>query len=180
MRAELSIQFSELHGLWVSLVHVLISGTLLTLSDNFLSWQHGATIKNENKIYSACNDGLIPFVSANDIARMAFSLLTDSKPHATNYRVLGPQPMTFDEVAKTLSKVLGRTIEHVKISEQEAYDRFVKFGMSDYLSKFLARIEVGTANGAENFKGKDVEDVTGKKPESFEEWVKDNKAGFEA
>jgi festuclavine dehydrogenase len=144
-----------------------------------LSWQHGATIKKENKIYSACGDGKIPFISANDIARMAFFLLTDSKPLETSYRLLGPESMTFNQVAETLGRNIGRSITHVKISEQEAYERFMNFGMSAYISKFLAGIETATANGAENFKGQDVEDVTGKVPESFETWVADNKAGFD-
>jgi festuclavine dehydrogenase len=151
---------------------------LIVDPDNFLSWQHGATIKNENKIYSACDDGKVSFISANDIARMGFFLLTDSKPLEKSYRLLGPEAMTFDQVAETLSRGLGHTIEHVKISEQEVYERFVKFGMSDYISRFLAGIEAGTAHGGENFSGQDIERVTGKAPESFEAWIKDNKDGF--
>ncbi|EHL00649.1 NAD(P)-binding Rossmann-fold containing protein [Glarea lozoyensis ATCC 20868] len=163
--AESEIEYTVLRATW--------------LMDNFLSWQHGATIKNENKIYSACGDGQIPFISANDIARMGFFLLTDPKPHETNYRVLGPEPLTFDQVAEKLSQGIGRTIQHVKISEQESCERLVNFGMSEYLSRFLAKIEVGTANGAENFIGNDVEKVTGKAPETFEAWVADNKGAFE-
>jgi festuclavine dehydrogenase len=163
----------------VSLKSLKNKKSINSVPDNFLSWQHGATIKNENKIYSACGDGQIPFISANDIARMAFFLLTDPKPHETNYRVLGPEPLTFDQIAERLSRGIGRTIQHVKISEEEAYERFVKFGMSEYISRFLANIEVGTANGAENFAGNDVEKVTGKAPETFEAWVADNKAAFE-
>jgi uncharacterized protein YbjT (DUF2867 family) len=66
--------------------------------DNFLLWQHGATIKNENKIYSACDNGKIPFISANDIARTAFHVLTHSQNYDTSYRLLGPELLTFDQV----------------------------------------------------------------------------------
>jgi festuclavine dehydrogenase len=152
---------------------------LIRILDNFLLWQHGATIKNENAIYSACGDGAICFISANDIARMAFFLLTDSKPHETNYRLLGPELLTFDQVAEKISQGIGRAVKHVKISEQESYDRFVKFGLPAHLAKFVASREVETANGAESFVGNDVEKVTGKSPEKFETWVVDNIAGFE-
>lgn len=56
------------------------------------------TIKDEGKIYTACGDGKIPFVSAADIAAVAFHVLTDTKPHNTDYRVLGPELLTYDEV----------------------------------------------------------------------------------
>jgi hypothetical protein len=56
------------------------------------------SIKNEGKIYSACADGRVPFVSVSDIAAVAYRALTDSKPHNTEYRVLGPELLTHDEV----------------------------------------------------------------------------------
>ena len=49
-------------------------------------------------MYTACGDGKIPFVSATDIAAVAFRTLTDEKPHNTDYRVLGPDLLTYDEV----------------------------------------------------------------------------------
>jgi festuclavine dehydrogenase len=55
-------------------------------------------IKNENKIYSAAGDGKIPFVSADDIARVAFRALTDKKPHNTEHIILGPELLTYDQV----------------------------------------------------------------------------------
>lgn len=58
-----------------------------------------AAIKNENAIYTATGDGLVPFVSASDIAAVAFRLLTDEKPPAQiDYRVVGPEHLTHDQV----------------------------------------------------------------------------------
>jgi len=66
--------------------------------ENFLEQQYIASIKNESKIYTACGDGQIPFISALDIAAVAFRALTDAKPHNTDYRILGPELLTYDEV----------------------------------------------------------------------------------
>ena len=63
---------------------------------------HQITIKEEGKIYTACQDGKIPFVSARDIAAVAFHALTDLKPHNTDYRILGPEFLTYDEVSDRL------------------------------------------------------------------------------
>lgn len=59
--------------------------------------QHTA-IKDESKIYSAAGDGRVPFVSADDIARVAFHALTDEKPHNTDHIILGPELLTYDQV----------------------------------------------------------------------------------
>lgn len=57
-----------------------------------------ATIKNEGKLYTACDDGKIPFISAVDIASVASRALTDAKSHDTVYDLVGPELLTFDDV----------------------------------------------------------------------------------
>lgn len=53
-----------------------------------------------NKIFTACEDGLIPFISADDIADVAFKALVDEKSHNCDYKVLGPDLLTYDQVRK--------------------------------------------------------------------------------
>jgi festuclavine dehydrogenase len=67
-------------------------------AENLTQWQHLGSIKNEGKIYSACGDGKVPFISAGDIAAVAFHVLTDEKPPQTDYRVLGPELLSHDQV----------------------------------------------------------------------------------
>lgn len=49
-------------------------------------------------MYSATGDGKIPFVSANDIARVGFRALTDEKSHNTDHVILGPDLLSYDQV----------------------------------------------------------------------------------
>lgn len=72
--------------------HLLADGTGI---DNFLAVR---SIKDEDKIYSACGDGKVPFVSAEDIGAVAYRGLTDEKPHNTSYYVLGTELLTYDQV----------------------------------------------------------------------------------
>jgi hypothetical protein len=66
--------------------------------ENLSKWQHLATIRKEGKIYTTCGVGKIPLVSAKDIAATAFHAFTDVKPHNTEYRILGPELLTYDQV----------------------------------------------------------------------------------
>ena len=79
---------------------------------NFSEAQHLTPIRDEGKVYSATNNGQIPFVSTEDIACVAKHLLTDEKPHNTDYVVLGPELLSYDDVSQYLiplarSEVLG-------------------------------------------------------------------------
>ena len=69
---------------------------------NFSEAEFFASIRDEGIICSATGNGTIPFVSAEDIARVAKHLLTDDKPHNTEYVVLGPELLSYDDVRYTL------------------------------------------------------------------------------
>lgn len=60
---------------------------------------HFETITIHSTLFTACSDGKIPWVSANDIAAVAFRCLTDETPHNRAYRILGPELLTYDEVS---------------------------------------------------------------------------------
>jgi hypothetical protein len=60
----------------------------------------GGTRIIETHLRTASGDGKIPFVSARDIAAVAFRALTDEKPHNTSYGALGPELLTYDEVCR--------------------------------------------------------------------------------
>lgn len=59
---------------------------------------HLAWINEENKILSAAGEGRIPFISADDIAAVAFHCLTEWGSHETEYLVLGPELLSYGQV----------------------------------------------------------------------------------
>ncbi len=65
--------------------------------ENFSEAQHMHSIR-EGKIFTATGQGKVPFVSADDIALVAFRALVDEIPHNTDYLILGPDLLSYDEV----------------------------------------------------------------------------------
>ena len=57
------------------------------------------TIGHMNKIFTACQDGQIPFISADDIADVAVHALIDEKSHNCDHQILGPELLTYDQVS---------------------------------------------------------------------------------
>ncbi|KAL8717228.1 MAG: hypothetical protein Q9225_005513 [Loekoesia sp. 1 TL-2023] len=146
--------------------------------ENFTERDH-FTIKNEGKIYTACGDGKIPFISAGDIAAVAFYALTDEKSHDTVYTLLGPELLTFDEVAGKFSKGLDRPIKHIKLSEEDKANKYQELGVPEYLAKFLAMLEALTAKGIIEQTNDDVQKVVGKPPRNLDTWIQENKTAWD-
>lgn len=176
---------------------------LRNIIENFSEQEHLPTIRKESKFYTACGDGKVPFIAAADIAAVAFRTLTDEKPHNADYRVLGPELLTFDEVglpslatnprtsglrainadtfpqiATKLSAILGRKIEHIKLSEEEKVQRQLKNGVPEFFARFLTYLEVTTARGDENRLNEVVKQVTGRSPQTFDQFALEAKEAW--
>lgn len=147
--------------------------------ENLIEGGHRLTIQSESKIYTACEDGKIPFVSAADIAAVAFRALTDEKSHNCDHLVLGPELLTYDQIAAKLSKCLGREIVHAKLTPEEQTKKNLSFGMQEHYAKFMVYLETTGANGVEERMNDEVEKVTGRPPQSFENFAQENKAAWE-
>ncbi|KAI9743498.1 MAG: hypothetical protein M1818_002811 [Claussenomyces sp. TS43310] len=147
--------------------------------ENLLEEQHVASIRDEGKIYTACGDGKIPFVSATDIAAVAFRALVDVSSHNAEYRVLGPALLTYDEIAAKLSSVLARHIVHVKCSGEERTRRLMNAGMPEHYASFYAWLEETAATGVEERSNHAVEQVTGRPRLTFEAWAQQNRTAWQ-
>ncbi|KAI0146971.1 NAD(P)-binding protein [Xylariaceae sp. FL1272] len=138
------------------------------------------TISKLNKFETATQDGKIAFVSADDVAEVAYHALTDEKSYNCDLRVLGPENLTYDQVADTFSKALGRKIEHVKLSETERIDGLLHAGVPDYFARFLTRIELFVSQGGEMGTSDVVKRLTGHPPKSFEKFAQENQSVWSA
>jgi len=56
------------------------------------------SIRNTRTIYTCAGDGRMPFVSLDDVSRVAFRALTDQKPHNCDHILLGPESLSHDQV----------------------------------------------------------------------------------
>ena len=65
---------------------------------------------------------------------------------------------------------------HVKVSETERVQQYLDKGLPEFYAKFLTSLEVGSAGGMEERVTDDVERVTGRPPQKFDDWVQENKA----
>lgn len=139
--------------------------------EDFSEMQHLPSIRDEDKIVTATGKGKVPFVSAEDIAAVAFRALTDGVSHDTDHLILGPELLSYDDVTEILTQKLQRKITHVKISEGELAAGMTTDGVPADYSRLLAQLDTAIKNGAEERLNRVVLEVTGREARRFLEYV---------
>ena len=138
---------------------------------NFSEGQHLATIREENRIYSATENGRVPFISAEDIAAAAAAALTCEAPLNRDFILTGSQLLTYDEVAERLSNATGQSILHHRLSPDALATRYQALGIGAPHAQMLAAMDTAIAAGAEDRITGCVEQLTGRPPTTFDAFV---------
>ncbi|CAI6040599.1 hypothetical protein PAECIP112173_00995 [Paenibacillus sp. JJ-100] len=129
---------------------------------------HRQTIADSGKIYSATGEGKIGFVSADDIAAVAFHTLTDAVPHNTDHIITGPDSLSYAEVAETVSELWNQPIQHESISEEILRNQMVEAGMPEEYATLLAGLDTFIKEqGSEDQVTDTVQRITGNPPLSL-------------
>jgi uncharacterized protein YbjT (DUF2867 family) len=141
-----------------------------------LSW--APRIRFENAITSAGGNGKLGAVDPWDVAAVAKSALTTPGHENIAYELTGPELLSFGDMAAVFAKVMGRPIQHAKISEAEQGEVFAKMGIPKYAADGLVETFSLIRAGRFAYLTNDIEKVTGRKPRSFETWVREHITAF--
>ena len=109
--------------------------------------------------------------SNNDIAAVAVAALVDPKAHAGNtYRPTGPELLSPNEIAATMSKVLGRKVKYQDIPEWMMMKALISQSFPATMVAQLAIYadEYRRGTFAVNAPNNVVQDLTGQEAEDFE------------
>jgi uncharacterized protein YbjT (DUF2867 family) len=127
------------------------------------------SIKNQGMFFVPIDgDRELPTVAARDIAAAAARLLLDDTwSGAGEVPLLGPEDLSFNDMAVIISEVLGKEIRFQQISFEAYKDRFVGFGMSDAMAQGMTDMAWAKNEGLDNAVERTPENST---PASFRDW----------
>jgi len=143
---------------------------------NFSEGQHLATIRDEGAIFSATEDGRVPFINADDIAASAVAALTGPQPLNRDFILTGPAPISYDTVAQRIGEAAGRTIKHRRLSAEDLAAWYRSIGRPALLAQMLAIMDTLIAGGAEDRVTDSVLELTGRPPTDFDAFARVNAA----
>lgn len=138
----------------------------------------GHTIRTQSAFYLPMGDGKVSVVDTCDVAAVAATLLTKGGHEGKSYELTGPEALSNDQVAAILSKVAGRKITYVNVSDEDARQGMKDAGMPEWLINALMELYSTNKAGYTAAVSAVVEQVTGKKPISFAQFAKDYADAF--
>lgn len=158
--------------------HLKASGMAWTfLRDSFYLDFTEALVGPDGVIRGPARDGACGFVARTDVARTAAAVLSDPAQHAhRTYDLTGPQALTLDEVAATISTVRGTQVTYHDETLEEAYASRAGYGAPDWQVDAWVSTYTAIADGTMATVTNTVQDLTGSRPLSLEQYLRTNPA----
>ena len=138
--------------------------------DNIL--RQASAIKSQGRFVSPISgDRRLPSVATRDIAAVATRLLLDETwSGVEEVPVLGPEDLSFNDMAEIMSEALGKQVRFQQIPFEAYKARFVEFGMSEAMAKGMTDMAAAKNEGLDNAVKRTTETST---PTSFRQWCEE-------
>ena len=104
-----------------------------------------------------------------DIAAVAAGALTSAEHEGRVYRLSGPEPLLPAEQVRVLAAVLGRDLRFEGQPDAEARAEMEDSIPTEYVDAFFSFYAEGTLDESKVYPT--VEELTGRKPRTFEQWA---------
>ena len=149
------------------------SGLAYTLVRPVFLMQNLLGMVRDGAIRTAAEDGRVAMVDARDVAAVTVAALTGRHGDGTTHTLTGPQPLSFDEVAETLSDATGERIRHERVAPDAVRDALVRGGVETWFAEDMAKLHGMLAAGYEDLVTDDVRTATGTSPCTVAEFARD-------
>jgi uncharacterized protein YbjT (DUF2867 family) len=138
-----------------------------------LNTTHCKEIKERHEIAVPVGHSRTSFIDARDIGAVAAKVLTEPGHENRAYTLTGSEALSYDEVAQTFSSVIGEEVRYTNPSILEFIRRQRKQGTPWNYTLVMTMLYTMTRLGTANVITQDVEWLLGRKPISFQQYVKD-------
>ena len=141
-------------------VRALVSRSVAEQNAAFLPWGDG--------------DAVIPLAGAEDVARVAATLLAASNAPSEKVYPLVSETLTVRQIVETLGKAIGRPIRYVPITDEQWADA-VKERINPHALDHLTHLWQYFRNSKEPRQATNaIREVTGRNPQTLEEFFRAN------
>jgi NAD(P)H dehydrogenase (quinone) len=122
------------------------------------------------KLVSATQSRGRSYVTREDCARTAAAALLNSTGKAI-YDVTGPASVTHEQVASVLSRLSGKSIQHVNVTPDEVEKGLVAAGIPQFAARSVRELDEETSRGYHAIVTTTVTNLTGRVPLSVEDFL---------
>jgi uncharacterized protein YbjT (DUF2867 family) len=153
---------------------ILRPGAFMQNFSEGLRWRESFAegIRERDEIVGPGGNGIVSYVSAEDIAAVAAIALTEDGHHGKGYSPLGPEPLTLAQVAEHISWAAGRRIRYVETDRTPIRDALLAAGAPPEAAEHNSQLYTyAFSSGMFGVLNNDILDVIGRPPVSFAEFA---------
>jgi uncharacterized protein YbjT (DUF2867 family) len=117
-------------------------------------------------------------IDARDIGEVAAKILTEGCHDGKVYTLTGPAAISFDDVARVLSEVLGKDVRYVDVPLEAAKTAMLRSGVPEWKADALNEYAKAHSEGYCDFTTDDVEQLTGHPATPYTQFARDFEQWF--
>jgi len=139
-------------------------------------WIQG--ILEQKKILLPAGTAPVSFIHSRDISEVAAKLLTTDTHNNRDFDLTGPEAVTHDQVAQSISEVIGQKVSYQEIQPEELKKSLLSAGLPVGYVDFLLMIFGFLREGYNSRTTSSVEDILGRAPLSLKQYAQDYKQSW--
>jgi len=139
---------------------------------NLVNYNTG-TIGSRDAFYGCQRNGAVSVVDIRDIAAVAVIVLAATGHEGKSYALTGGEALTNEQIAEKISQVAGRKISYVDLPPAEFKKAILSAGTPEWSAEALVDLQHFYGVGKASRTTDDVERLLGRKPITFDQFVRD-------
>jgi NAD(P)H dehydrogenase (quinone) len=129
-------------------------------------------VLDTNTIYLPAGDGKVPYASRADMGAAGAAVLTGTGHENQSYEISNGTSYSFQDIAKILSDLTGKTIQYVSPDAEEFGTALAAAGVPAGAIQMTAGFCVAIAHDEFDYPATTLEKLLGRKPESAADFLK--------
>jgi len=129
------------------------------------------SLRSKGTLYAAAGDASLGMIDARDIADVARRTLLDSAWDGTSQDLTGPASISFHEIVRTLSRLLGREIRYVPITPAALAQSIREMGIGEWFAQVSHDYLQAYSDGWGDFTTDSVREISGQPARSFAQFA---------
>jgi uncharacterized protein YbjT (DUF2867 family) len=137
------------------------------------------SIREQAKLFAPAEGARVAMIDPRDVAAVAATILAGGGSEEQTYLLTGPEAITYNDIAETLTAVVGRPIEFVPVSDEAAHQAFLRGGVPDWAAGALVSLFQRLREGVQDVTTDVVRRLTGREPRTVAEFLRDHAQVFQ-
>ena len=131
------------------------------------------TVVAQGTIFMPMKNGKVGAIDARDVAEVVALVLTSDGHEGKSYLLTGPESISIQDVADSLTRVLGKEVKYVDVPPEAAKEAMLGMGMPEWISDGILELAGALREGLGDYTTDDFEKLTGHQAKSYESFAQD-------